>query len=457
LPPFMIPSAWFVVEAIPLLLSGKLDRASAQAWLINMDSEMCGMSLSSERSEDVADSEMTSVGRQLRRIWSLVLNIDDEVMPMNRSLISLGGDSIMAIQITTRCRDQSFGLSMQQIMKAKSIAELATLIKTEDRQTQDGALEYEQETDGAFQLSPIQQFFFNNSSNKDHGDRFNQSQLLSVRDLIDASRFKQALDALVHRHPMLRARFKRSPDGLWTQHIESDIGNSYSFRFHKSVARADMISSINASQRDIHISTTFVVDLFEQPDGPQVVSLVAHHLVVDIVSWINIIQDLETFLSAAPPILPKPLSFQKWHATQVEHAKSLGRHGDDLLPFPVQPADLDFWGMSSTANTYGDVIQKSFVLSDADVISLVLKDSHTTLRTEPLDLFISALLSSFGETFGERELPTLFNEGHGREPWDDTIDLSQTVGWFTSLCPVHVPRRDFDPEDIIDGVRKIKD
>ncbi|RSL97591.1 hypothetical protein CEP52_010823 [Fusarium oligoseptatum] len=391
-----------------------------------MDSETCGMALSSEPSEDVADSEMTSVGRQLRRIWASVLNIDDEVMPMNRSLISLGGDSIMAIQITTRCRDQSFGLSMQQIMKAKSIAELATLIETEDRQTQDDALQYEEETDDAFQLSPIQQFFFNNSSNKDHGDRFNQSQLLSVRDLIDVSRFKQALDALAHRHPMLRAHFKRSPDGLWTQHIESDIGNSYSFRFHKSVTRADMISSINASQRDIHISKTFVVDLFEQLDGPQVVSLVAHHLVVDIVSWINIIQDLETFLSAAPPILPKPLSFQKWHAAQVEHAKSLERHGDDLLPFPVQPADLDFWGMSNTANTYGDVIQKSFVLSDADVISL-------------------------------RELPTLFNEGHGREPWDDTIDLSQTVGWFTSLCPVHVPRRDFDPEDIIDGVRKIKD
>ncbi|KAM0418809.1 hypothetical protein ACHAPT_012250 [Fusarium lateritium] len=458
LPPFMIPSAWFVVEAIPLLLSGKLDRASAQAWLVNMDSETCDMALSSEYSEDVVDSETTSVGRQLRRIWASVLNMADEATPMNRSLISLGGDSIMAIQIMTRCRDQSFRLSMQQIMKAKSITELATLIQTEDRQTRNDAPEYEEETDHAFELSPIQQFFFNNSSNKDHGDRFNQSQLLSIRDPVDVSRFKHAVHALVQRHPMLRARFKRSPDGLWTQHIASDIEASYSFRFHNSVARSDMVSSIVASQKDIHISgRVFTVDLFEQPDGSQVVSLIAHHLVVDIVSWINIIQDLETFLSAVSPVLPKPFSFRKWHAVQTEHAKSLGRHGDGLLPFPVQPANLDFWGMPSTANTYGDVIQKSFLLSDADITSLVLGDSHTALKTEPLDLFISALLKSFGQTFEERELPTLFNEGHGREPWDDTIDLSQTVGWFTSLCPIHVSRSNLDPEDIIDCVRQVKD
>ncbi|KAL2670220.1 hypothetical protein Neosp_014687 [[Neocosmospora] mangrovei] len=458
LPPYMIPSAWFVVEAIPLLLSGKLDRDSAQAWLVNMDSETCNMALSSESSEEVVDSEMTHVGRQLRRIWASVLNIPDETMPMNRSLISLGGDSIMAIQIMTRCRDQSFRLSMQQILKAKSITQLATFIQIEDQQTRNGAAEHEDEPDHAFELSPIQQFFFNNSSNKDHGDRFNQSQLLSIRDLVDVSRFKQAVDALVHRHPMLRARFKKSPDGLWTQHIESDIATSYSFRYHKSVARSDMISSIAASQTAIHLSDcVFILDLFEQLDGSQVVFLVAHHLVVDIVSWINLIQDLETFLSAASPNLPKPLSFQKWHAAQVAHAESLERHGDNLLPFSVQPADLDFWGMSSTANTYGDVIQKSFVLSDADIISLILGDSHTALKTEPLDLFISALLKSFGQTFEERELPTLFNEGHGREPWDDTIDLSQTIGWFTSLCPIHLSRHSVDHEDIIDFVRKIKD
>ncbi|KAH6876441.1 hypothetical protein B0T10DRAFT_585614 [Thelonectria olida] len=458
LPPYMVPSTWLVVEAIPLLLSGKLDRAGAQAWLANMDADTYKIAVGSEVSEDIVEVETTSVGRQLRRIWASVLNIADEATPINRSFISLGGDSITAIQIMTRCRDQSIRLSMQEIMRAKSITELATLIEKEDRQAQNDAPDCEEQPNRAFELSPIQQLFFNNSFNKDQGDRFNQSQLLSIKSPVDASRFEHAVHALVQRHPMLRSRFNRSPDGQWTQQIASDIETSDSFRFHTLAARSDLFSLIAASQKRVDISgPVFVVDLFEQPDGSRLVSLIAHHLVVDIVSWINIVQDLEAFLSTASPNSPKPFSFQAWNAAQIDHAKSLESRGEGLLSFPVQPADLDFWAMSNTANAYGDVTRQSFVVSDANIVSLVLGGSHTALKTEPLDLFVSALLQSFGHSFEERELPTLFNEGHGREPWDHSIDLSQTVGWFTSLCPVHVSRGNLDLDDTIDFVRKVKD
>lgn len=458
LPLYMVPSAWFVVKSIPLLLSGKLDRASAQTWLAKMDRETYKLAINSETSDEVTVFETTAVGRQLRRIWASVVNIAEEKIPMNRSLISLGGDSIMAIQIMTRCRDQFIRLSMQEVMRGRSINDLATLIETEARQVRIDAPEHEEQANDEFELSPIQHLFFNNSSNREYGDHFNQSQLLSIKVPVDVSRFEQACQDLVRRHPMLRARFKKSAGGQWTQQIASDIETSYSFRFHKLVARPDIIPLIAASQKSIHISgPVFAVDLFEQPDGSQAVSLIAHHLVVDIVSWINIVQDLETFLTATNPMLPKPFSFRDWNAAQVEHAKSLERRGDSPLPFPVQVADFDFWGMSSSANTYGDVIKKTFVVSDFDIVSLVLGDSHRALKTEPLDLFLSALLKSFGDIFRERELPTLFNEGHGREPWDDTIDLSQTVGWFTSLSPVHVSRHNLDPDSIIDCVRQVKD
>lgn len=458
LPLYMVPSAWFVVKSIPLLLSGKLDRTSAQTWLANMDADTYKLAISSDSSDDVKVFETTSVGRQLRRIWASVLNIAEEKVPMNRSLISLGGDSIMAIQIMTRCRDQSIRLSMQEVMRGRSINDLATLIEREDRQMRNDVPEHEEQANDEFQLSPIQHLFFNNSSNRECGDRFNQSQLLSIKGRFDASRFEHACHALVKRHPMLRAHFKRSLGGQWTQQIAPDIETSYSFRFHKLAARSDMISLLAASQKSVHISgPVFAVDLFELPDGSQAVSLIAHHLVVDIVSWINIVQDLETFLTDTSPVFSKPFSFRDWNAAQVEHARSLERHGDSLLPFPIRAADFDFWGMSNNANVYGDVIKKSFLVSDSSIVSLVLGDSHKALKTDPLDLFISALLKSFGNIFKEREFPTLFNEGHGREPWDDTIDLSQTVGWFTSLSPVHVSRHNLDLDSIIDYVRQVKD
>ncbi|KAF9765373.1 hypothetical protein IL306_002344 [Fusarium sp. DS 682] len=458
LPPYMVPSAWLPVKAIPLLLSGKLDRVGAEKWITNMDVGMYKNSICLDCSEDVIHSEITSVGGQLRRIWASVLNMDEETTPMNRSLIALGGDSIMAMQILSRCRDQSIALTMKEIMSAKSIVSLTNIIETEGRQLQNELPSYEEDDHQPFHLSPIQQLFFNNSSNKDRGDRFNQSQLLLIKRPVEILSFKHALHALVQRHPMLRARFNKSSNGQWTQQICSNIEASYSFHFHEIAAESDLIPFIEASQKSIDVSgPVFVVDLFGQPDGSQVLSLIAHHLVVDIVSWINIIQDLEALLSAACSFSSKPFSFRQWNIAQIEHAYSLESHAKALLPFPTQPADLDFWGMSNAANSYGDVKQKSFVVSNHDIVSLAMGDSHTALKTEPLDLFISAILQSFASSFEEREIPTLFNEGHGREPWDHTIDISQTVGWFTSLCPVQVSRHHIGPSNIIDYISRVKD
>ncbi|KAF4958673.1 hypothetical protein FGADI_2223 [Fusarium gaditjirri] len=455
LPPYMIPSVWLAVQAIPLLLSGKLDRASVSSWLTDADVDFSKITvdLGDYRQDDV-DTVTTPVGQQLRRIWASVLNIAETETPMNRSLISLGGDSIMAIQILTRCHDQSIALTMQDIMGAKGISELATVVATKEHQVLDN---YEEDDDQAFELSPIQRLFFNNSANADRGDRFNQSQLLSISRPVNMASLRDALDTLVERHPMLRARFNKSPNGEWTQHIASHVQDSYGFRIHELTSEPDMIPIIATTQSSIDVSgPVFAVDLFTLPNGSHVLSLVAHHLVVDIVSWINIIHDLETLLTSTSSPSSKPLSFRRWNALQIQHVNSFAS-GQPLLPFAVQPANLDFWGMSRTANVYGDTERKSFVVTESDVVSSILGDSHRALNTEPLDLFITTILKSFAMSFEQRELPTLFNEGHGREPWDQTIDPSQTVGWFTSLCPVHISRQSLDHGDPIDHVRKVKD
>ncbi|KAF5578120.1 non-ribosomal peptide synthetase [Fusarium pseudoanthophilum] len=454
LPPYMIPSVWLAVQSIPLLLSGKIDRASASSWLADANADFCKVTIDLDYGQDTVDAEVTPIGQQLRHIWASVLNIPETETPMNRSLISLGGDSIMAIQILTRCHDQSISLTMHDIMSAKGISELATIVTAKEHRVLD---HYEEDDDQAFELSPIQRLFFSNSADKARGDRFNQSQLLLINKHIDEYSLRDALDVLVERHPMLRARFSHSSDGRWTQHIVSRVPGSYGFQHHEIAAEPEMIPIIAASQNSIDVSgPVFVVDLFTISNGSQVLSLVAHHLVVDIVSWINIMHDLEALVTSTYSPPTKPLSFRRWNALQTQHINSID-NSQVLLPFAVQPVDLDFWGMSTIANVYGDMTQRSFVITEPDVISSILGDSHRALKTEPLDLFITAILKSFAQSFDSRELPTLFNEGHGREPWDPAINPSQTVGWFTSLCPMHAPRQSLDHGDEVDHVRRVKD
>ncbi|KAI9902278.1 hypothetical protein N3K66_001630 [Trichothecium roseum] len=455
LPPYMVPSSWLIVESIPLLLSGKLDRKSAETWLSTLDVETYKAAVCADGSEDVVEPE-SEVEHLLRGVWSSILNLDEETTPTNRSFISLGGDSITAIQVMTRCRDHSIRLSLQEVIKSKSITELAELIEREDRQAVVDVAEVEDEVNQKFALSPIQQLFFNNSRNKEQGDRFNQSQLLTVRRSVDVSKLELAIQAIVQRHSMLRSRFTKSNSGKWSQLIAADVESSYSFRSRKVTTDSAMIPFIADSQNNIDVSgPLFIADLFEKPDGRQVLSLIAHHLVIDIVSWFSVIHDLETFIVQASPNLSNPFSFQAWTAAQAEHAKSLEKRGEAALPFAIQPAKMDFWGMAPGSNVYGDVTRKSFIVSDIDVVNSAMHDCHMPLRSEPLDLFIAVLLQSFAQTFADREMPTLFNEGHGRETWDHTIDISQTVGWFTALCPIHISLD--DGEDGVDSVRRVKD
>ncbi|KFA54459.1 hypothetical protein S40293_07999 [Stachybotrys chartarum IBT 40293] len=457
LPPYMVPSVWFVVEALPLLVSGKLNRAYAQSWVNNMDHQTYKNAVSAEQYEELSEPE-TPTGQILKKVWSSVLNTPMEKLPINQSFLSVGGDSITAMQVMTRCRDHSIRLSLQEVIRSRSITELAKLVDSEDRlKIENDVGTGEEQENHSFPLSPIQELYFDNSLNKEHGDRFNQSQLLLINRKVEVAEFKAAIDSLVQRHSTLRSRYSKTPAGSWAQTISPDVASSYKFQSWSIDRDSDLIQLIYLSQRSIDIISgpLVVVDLVERSDGSQIVSLIAHHLVVDVVSWFNIINDLELSLTSGSFHLPKPFSFQSWCTAQTQHAKSQEIRGEVVLPFKIEPANLDFWGMSESSNLYGDMARQSFVLTDANFVSLAMNHCHMSLRTEPLDLFISAILQSFGLTFEERQLPTLFNEGHGRESWDHSIDISQTVGWFTSLCPIQISMA--DNKNHVDSVSRVKD
>ena len=176
-------------------------------------------------------------------------------------------------------------------------------------------------------------------------------------------------------------------------------------------------------------------DLFNLRAGGQVLFLVAHHLCIDMVSWRIVLQDLEELVVSGSLSLEKALSFQSWCALQTERAKT--HDANIALPFtPLQP-NLQYWGMQDSPNVYGDIKMESFTLSE-DTTNFILDGCHGVFRTDTVDILLSAIIHSFGRTFTDRKIPTIYNEGHGREPWDANIDLSRTVGWFTTMAPLQI-------------------
>src|SRR4029077_10136316 len=117
------------------------------------------------------------------------------------------------------------------------------------------------------------------------------------------------------------------------------------------------------------------------------------------------------------------------------------------------PANWSYWGVNLEKNVYVDEVSESIIINE-QTTSLLFGECNQAMRTEPVEIFLAALFHSFHEVFPDRIVPAVFNEGHGREPWDESINVADTVGWFTTLVPLHVPVASMD---IVDILRQTKD
>lgn len=448
---YMIPSAWIVVCRIHLLPSGKLDRRRVVDWVERMSPEDYQLVLDAQEKTSALDREASEVEVKLRTAWAKVLNVKVDLVPFKRSFIHLGGDSISAMQLMAVCRSSNMAVSVGQIMKCKSIVELASCVTA----VEDVVHDQEQENE-CFDLSPIQKVYFECFGTV--STHFNQSLLLKTTRTITTRELSSALETIIKTHSMLRARFSNA-DGNWYQRITSDITGSYTLRSHQKVNHSHLSALVEESQKSLNIfeGPLFGLDIFEvQGTGEQIVSLVAHHLVVDVVSWNIILQDLEGLLSSVTYSPAKPLSFQAWLSMQREEAhKTALEHVFHGIPAPRQ--DLSYWGMQGIPNVHGDSITEEMEMTTDDSL-LLLGRCHDALDIDIVDVLLASVLVSFRQTFSDRAtVPSIFNEGHGREPVNDKADLSRTVGWFTTLCPVYLPEFLSSELDILDVVRWVRD
>ncbi|KAF2276611.1 nonribosomal peptide synthase [Westerdykella ornata] len=451
LPAYMIPSLWVAVAAFPLMPSGKMDRRRVVQWLEKMDNDT--YRIISTLGLDAPKDAVNDVESKLQAIFATVLNLPVEDVRLNQSFLHLGGDSIAAMQVSSQCRAQGLAITVQDIIRSKSIAALASKASvTEDDASASKANEY----DLPFDLTPIQRIFFETVG--DTYNHFNQSVILRLARSFEPEEVEAAVSSLVTTHPMLRARYSRDVSRRWRQRIEKEVKASFRLRYHRvsNGNEATLRPIVDESQATLDITSgpTFSVDLFDLEDSfTQAIALVAHHLVVDVVSWGIILEDLQNLLNGTKPP-PQSLPFHVWQEQQVEKAKqdTAGR----VLPVAgIPPANFEYWGMDAKANINGDVIIEDIELSPKD--SMLLLGAHDALATEPLDVFIAALLESFRKVFTDRSTITIHNEGHGREPWNAKQDLSRTVGWFTTMTPIHLPVPPEEPTDIVSTIRWVKD
>lgn len=431
LPQYMIPGHFVALDSLPLTISGKVNRkALPQAKLSLLGT---GTTYIAPRN---AKEEL------LAKVWQSVLrkvpiSVDD-------NFFHVGGDSIKAIQITARLGQEDWQLSIKDLFAYPTIEGQANRL-IQKRQTYD-----QDQVMGEVPLTAIQKRFFEEQLIDQH--HYNQAVMLEFQTgQLDIRLLEQSFQALIQHHDMLRAyydfsfkapiqRIKKGVENFVVEAIDiSSVATDHLSQFIESKG-TDLQGSFNLERGDL-IKAVVFRDANRRIKDQVLIAI--HHLVVDGVSWRIILEDLQTLyhqLSTNQAIsLPqKTASFQLW-------ANDIKAYMEDVLSADEQ--QKKYWELvrqeSSVVSDLPLVVSPTrFTVEASQRAALVLTAAQTqkllgevneAYHTEINDVLLAALGAALSKTFGG-DAYLIALEGHGREDILD-IDISQTIGWFTSLFP----------------------
>ncbi|MGU2129043.1 non-ribosomal peptide synthase/polyketide synthase [Pseudomonas aeruginosa] len=423
LPEHMVPAHLLFLERLPLTANGKLDRRALPA----PDASRLQRDYTAPRSE---------LEQRLAAIWADVLKLGR--VGLDDNFFELGGDSIISIQVVSRARQAGIRLAPRDLFLHQTIRGLAG-VAVEGRGL---ACAEQGPISGSTPLLPIQQMFFElDIPRRQH---WNQSVLLEPGQALDGTLLETALQALLAHHDALRLGF-RLEDGTWrAEHRAVEAGEV--LLWQQSVADGQALEALaEQAQRSLDLGSGPLLRalLATLGDGSQRLLLVIHHLVVDGVSWRILLEDLQTAyrqLQAGQAVaLPaKTSAFKAWAERLQAHARDGGLEGERgywLAQLEGVSTELpcdDREGAQSVRH-----VRSARTELTEEATRRLLQEAPAAYRTQVNDLLLTALARVIGRWTGQAD--TLIQlEGHGREELFEDIDLTRTVGWFTSLFPLRL-------------------
>ncbi|KAB0483607.1 non-ribosomal peptide synthase domain TIGR01720/amino acid adenylation domain-containing protein [Pseudomonas reinekei] len=418
LPDYMVPAQTLLIEHMPLSPNGKLDRKRLPAPTAQV----------SQRAFEAPRSAHEQV---LAQIWQDVLGI--EQVGRQDNFFELGGDSIISIQVVSRARRAGLSLQPRDLFQQQTLQALAAVVKE-----QAAPLAQQGPVDGVQTLTPIQRWFFEEPiPQRAH---WNQALLLTPRETLELPRLQGALQRVLKQHDALRLRFSQV-EGQWSaRYVGADSADVIDMLWTARVAcDASLEAVCEEAQRSLSLQDgpLLRVALIARADGSQRLLLVIHHLAVDGVSWRVLLEDLQAAYQGEE-LPPKSSAFQAWADKLDAYARS-ETAASELNGWQAQLA-----GASDTlpvanpqASQAGHLRQSVSIGLDREQTRQLLQQAPAIYRTQVNDLLLTALARTLSRWTGHPSA-LIQLEGHGREELFDDIDLTRTVGWFSSLFPVHL-------------------
>ncbi|GAA2980055.1 non-ribosomal peptide synthetase [Actinokineospora diospyrosa] len=420
LPEHMVPPTIQVLDALPVTPSGKVDRRALPA-------------------PDFTASLRTPV----TEVEQLVCSLFAEVLGLPRvgvddSFFSLGGDSIVSLQLVAKARAAGLAISPRDVFDSRTAGDLARLVSDRvpvaiEAPTVDAV--------GEVPLTPVMRTVLSRDGLR---RRYAQAAVVEAPANLDPAALATAVEALVRHHDALRA-------------VVTSTGDTWRYVVPKA---GEVDGLVRPGSDDVRAELDAAADRLDPSSGvmlqvvwfPEVIGIVIHHFAVDGVSWRILLPDLADAYQAAvegrtPELTPVGTSLRAWASGLAEVDRS---------------SEVDFW--SATLDGPDTALGSRPLDPTRDVLATVRDvrvelpvDVSRAVLTDVPDRYFAriddVLLTALGMAFGRPTLVEL--EGHGREDGViDGADLSRTVGWFTTVYPVRLDVGSLEPGDALKHVKE---
>ena len=441
LPEYMIPSHLIFLDDLPISPTGKIDIKA-------LPHPKTRAGISNYRPPRTGQEE------KLVTIWRQVLGI--ERVGIEDNFFDLGGDSIKGIQIISRAHQVGLRLTVKDIFQHKTISGIAENVELKRSEIKIS----QEEVTGQVLLTPIQHWFF--EQDFEYPGYWNQTNLFRLPADLDIERLEEALLVLVEHHDALRMSYNLSEQGV--EQINRRVDQVDFSLIQKNLSNYDTgeqnkkIEELAVQiQKDLDLEEDllFKAILFNLGQNGYQLLIPVHHLVIDGVSWRILIEDLEKLYTSYPEVeLPlKTTSYQEW-------SKRLNQYANET------PIDINYWEELSDRELDSLVefgLKDNYLCDHQNLVGKLereeteqlLKKVNWAYGTEINDILLTALVYTTEQILGKSEI--LVNlENHGREEIFTDIDLSRTIGWFTSTYPVLLEKNGGLRETIVEIKEKLR-
>ena len=443
LPSYMIPSRFVRVKEIPLTKNGKIDKDRIESFI-------CEDEIGKEEGIRYAYRLPEDSIEEIRGMIRLVL--ETEEIRDSDNFYALGGDSIKAIQLVSRLKGKDYSIPIKKILSAVTIGEMIQNVAKNDFLSEGSP----KACVGLVGKTPITEWFFQ----RDYMEPgfYNQSCILHISQPVTESQVKDAFIHVIRHHDSLRISVNTLDKSLFYKELDEEAININSYYLEKELSKEAMEARLHTIYNENSYGFDLEKDLLIRAvyircnDNAHKVMFIAHRFVVDSVSWRIIVEEF-IFQLEGKQALPENASYQQWSDTIALH-KSIFFQDLEYWRQTEQYLSLnrDFIEGNAMFEQYKNTEKILFNLEmdiSKDLVPVLKNAYNITVEEFVICCITSAICSTFG-----RERFLIEIEKHGRNLSMGDVDISRTVGWFTSIFPLFIHIHDNKIHELILSVKE---